>query len=180
MFGTMSPNNRFFYGSSGQAMQPNIENTAWNNPFGWRQQTYPFYPQMAGNGWMNPQPYPYSSQAAQPFAQNYGTGTPYLGMPYQPYSNKDSQFLFQNPLQPKDETIPQPYMPMGGYPSMNPYPKQSFIPKQPNGMQSIMNSFKSQDGSIDFNKMINTAGQMASAVSQVTSLVKGFGGIFKV
>jgi hypothetical protein len=62
---------------------------------------------------------------------------------------------------------------------MNPYPKQNAIPKNPGGMQSFMNSFKSQDGSVDFNKMMNTAGQMMNAVSQVSSLVKGFGGIFK-
>jgi len=62
---------------------------------------------------------------------------------------------------------------------MNPYPKQSFIPKQPSGVQSIMNSFKAQDGSLDLNKMVDTAGQMMSAVTQVSSMVKGIGGIFK-
>jgi hypothetical protein len=75
---------------------------------------------------------------------------------------------------------PKPYMPMNGYPTMNPYPKQNVLPKQPGGVQSIMNSFKSQDGSVDFNKMMNTAGQMMNAVNQVSSLVKGFGGFFKV
>jgi hypothetical protein len=54
------------------------------------------------------------------------------------------------------------------------------MPKQPGGMNSLMNSFKSQDGSVDFNKMMNTAGQMMNAVTQVTSLVKGLGGMFKV
>jgi hypothetical protein len=54
------------------------------------------------------------------------------------------------------------------------------LPKQPGGMNSLMNSFKSQDGSVDFNKMMNTAGQMMNAVTQVTSLVKGLGGMFKV
>lgn len=63
---------------------------------------------------------------------------------------------------------------------MNPYPKTNLMPKQPGGMQSLVNSFKSQDGSVDFNKMVNTAGQMMNAVSQMTSLVKGLGGIFKV
>ncbi|AEH53575.1 conserved hypothetical protein [Heyndrickxia coagulans 2-6] len=41
-----------------------------------------------------------------------------------------------------------------------------------------MNSFKSQDGSIDFNKMVNTAGQMINAINQVSSMVKGLGGLF--
>ncbi|MFL6518387.1 MAG: YppG family protein, partial [Bacillus sp. (in: firmicutes)] len=86
----------------------------------------------------------------------------------------------QNPLQPQEKMIQKPqYGPMNGYPVMNPYPKQSAIPKQPGGVQSIMNSFKSQDGPVDLNKMVNTAGQMMNAVSQVSSLVKGFGGIFK-
>jgi hypothetical protein len=63
---------------------------------------------------------------------------------------------------------------------MNPYPKQSFIPKQPSGVQSIMNSFKTQDGTFDFNKVMDTAGNMINAVSQVSSMVKGLGGIIKV
>ena len=77
--------------------------------------------------------------------------------------------------------LPKPTIqPMNGYPVMNPYPKQNAMPKQPGGMQSFINSFKSQDGSVDFNKMVNTAGQMMNAVTQVSSLVKGLGGIFKV
>ncbi|WP_235714591.1 YppG family protein [Neobacillus dielmonensis] len=182
MSGTMRPNNRFLNGYPGQVMQPNFIGQAWNPPSEFRQQTYPYYPQVAANGWMNLQQYPYPSQVAQPFFQNHqpGFGTPYVGMSGQPYTQKDSQFLFQNPLQPKEESYSQPYMQMNGYGIMNPYPKQSFIPKQPSGVQSLMNSFKSQDGSIDFNKMINTAGQMVNAVSQVSSLVKGFGGMFKV
>jgi hypothetical protein len=45
---------------------------------------------------------------------------------------------------------------------------------------TIMNSFKSQDGSFDFNKVMNTAGQMMGTVNQVSSLVKGLGGMFKL
>jgi hypothetical protein len=63
---------------------------------------------------------------------------------------------------------------------INPYPKLNIMPKQPGGMHSLINSFKSQDGSVDFNKMMNTAGQMMNAVTQVTSLVKGLGGMFKI
>jgi len=43
-----------------------------------------------------------------------------------------------------------------------------------------MNSFKGQDGSLDINKMVDTAGTMMNAVSQVSSMVKGLGGIIKV
>ncbi|MDM5331266.1 YppG family protein [Neobacillus sp. CF12] len=96
------------------------------------------------------------------------------------YPPKDAQFLFQNPLQPKEEMTPNPYMQqMNGYSVMNPYPKSSGMLKQPGGIQSLMNSFKSQDGTVDVNKMVNTAGQMVNAVTQVSSLVKGLGGIFK-
>ncbi|WP_191272170.1 YppG family protein [Neobacillus kokaensis] len=148
-------------------------------PF-YRNQPFTFQAPLQNQEW-NPyqQQGPYFPQGAQSFAQNYQPGLLSHHMPNQYFSQKDSQFLFQNPLQPKDDMMPKPYMPMNNYPIMNPYPKQSFIPKQPNGMQSLMNSFKSQDGSVDFNKMINTAGQMMNAVTQVSSLVKGFGGIFK-
>lgn len=93
-----------------------------------------------------------------------------------------SQLLFENPLQSQTENpyggyYPQQEMP---YQNMNPYPQQAFLPKQPGGFQSIMNSFKSQDGNLDLNKMVDTAGQMMSAVTQVSSMVKGLGGILKV
>jgi hypothetical protein len=114
-----------------------------------------------------------------------------LNNAYQPYPQqashqaqhpiqKDSQFLFQNPLQPQEEiySFQNQHPQMNGF--INPYPKNNLMMKQPGGMHSLMNSFKSQDGSVDFNKMMNTAGQMMNAVTQVTSLVKGLGGIFKV
>ena len=96
----------------------------------------------------------------------------------QAYQNQ----FFQNPLQPEEN---QYYQQQGGYneyPGMtNPYPKGSFMVKpSSSGMGTIMNSFKSQDGSLDFNKMMNTAGQMMGAVNQVSSMVKGLGGIFKI
>lgn len=51
---------------------------------------------------------------------------------------------------------------------------------QPSGIKSVMNQFKTQDGSMDITKMMNTAGQMMNTVSQVSSMVKGVGGFFKV
>jgi hypothetical protein len=94
-----------------------------------------------------------------------------------------SQILFGNPLQHQGGipygygAVSQPTVP---YQNMNPYPHQAFLPKQPSGFQSVMNSFKSQDGNLDINKMIDTAGQMMNAVNQVSSMVKGLGGILKV
>ncbi|MCM3566829.1 YppG family protein [Neobacillus mesonae] len=162
----------------------------YQGPFGRQQNQQPFYqnkpfsmPSPMQNREWNPyqQQNLYYPQGYQPYGNTYQATPvhPNMSIPNQYYSQKDSQFLFQNPLQPKEEMMPKPYMPMNGHPIMNPYPKQSFIPKQPSGVQSIMNSFKSQDGSVDFNKMMNTAGQMMNAVTQVSSLVKGIGGIFK-
>jgi hypothetical protein len=184
MFGKKRPNYPYNYGYSGQMMHQDPNSQQWNHQDLYRNYPNPYQTQTQNYNWY---PYqqqsPYYPQGLQTIAQNYQPGFVPQNMPIpnQPYSQKDSQFLFQNPLQPKEEMVQkQQYMPMNGYPMMNPYPKQSVMPKQPGGVQSFMNSFKSQDGSVDVNKMVNTAGQMMNAVTQVSSLVKGFGGIFKV
>ncbi|CAH2715783.1 hypothetical protein BACCIP111895_02967 [Neobacillus rhizosphaerae] len=184
MFGKKRPNNFVNYGYSGQIMHQDYPiGYQWNDQNVDRNQPYSYQPQPQHYDWMGyQQQNPYYPQF-QPYGQNVQPGFGPQTMPInaQPYTQKDSQFLFQNPLVPKDEIAKnQPYMPMNGYPMMNPYPKQNILPKQPGGVQSFMNSFKSQDGSVDFNKMVNTAGTMMNAVNQVSSLVKGFGGIFKV
>lgn len=128
---------------------------------------------------------PYYPQQYQPINQDYQPYQPYqpyiqqIPLPAQPAFQKDSQFLFKNPLQPEEELLPYNnfYPQTGGL--INPYPKPNLMANQPGGMQSLMNSFKSQDGSVDFNKMMNAAGQMMNAVTQMTSLVKGLGGMFK-
>jgi hypothetical protein len=149
-----------------------------------------------------PRNQPYHYQAVQSMEwYPYQQQNPYFQQTYQPYNPtyqpsgnlaqmhnttgqyppKNAQFLFQNPLQPKEEMTQNQYIPqMNGYSVMNPYPKPNAMIKQPGGIQSLMNSFKSQDGTVDVNKMVNTAGQVVSAVTQVSSLVKGLGGIFKV
>jgi hypothetical protein len=140
------------------------------------------YQTVQSMGW-----YPYQQQNPylqnyQPFDSAYQSGGNLLQMANTTgqYPSKNAQFLFQNPLQPKEEIPPNQYMPqMNGYSVMNPYPKPNAMIKQPGGIQSLMNSFKSQDGTVDVNKMVNTAGQVVSAVTQVSSLVKGLGGIFK-
>ena len=90
-----------------------------------------------------------------------------------------SKTLFENPLQAQDDPIYGYYSHQQDFQNPNPYPQQAFLPKHPTGLQSIMNSFKSQDGNLDLNKMVDTAGQMVNAVTQVSSLVKGLGGMFK-
>ncbi len=126
---------------------------------------YPYQPMQ------NPQYNPYPLQA------NY----PYQHYEQQSSPNSFANNVFQNPLEPElNQNYPKAGQSFSSNPYMNPYPKQSFIPKQPSGVQSIMNSFKSQDGSLDINKMMDTAGSMVNAVSQVSSMVKGLGGMIKV
>lgn len=183
MFGKMRPNQYFHYGHQGQMMHQGQIGQQWDPQFYWRNQPATYQSAPLNYEW-NPyqQQGPYMQHVYQPYGQNYHPGVVPQNMPYpnQSYSQNESQFLFHNPLQPQDEMYPpQSVMQMNGYQMMNPYPKQNVLPKQPGGMQSLMNSFKSQDGSVDFNKMINTAGQMMNTLTQVSSLVKGFGGIFK-
>lgn len=166
------------------------------NSNNWRQMQHPYYPTSLGNmgSFNSPYPHPMSigsgnmypnahaGLAQQFFANQY----PYHGYPMQQTSMQMgtghvSQSIFQNPLEPeKNQNASTSLHPYYSNSLMNPYPKQSFIPKQPSGVQSVLNSFKGQDGSLDVNKMVNTAGQMINAVSQVSSLVKGLGGIIKV
>ncbi|MDQ0197552.1 YppG family protein [Neobacillus ginsengisoli] len=183
MFGKNRPNPYLNYGYSGQMMHGGpINHPRTHQPIS-ANQPYPFQPPQPTYDWnLYQQQNPYYPQQYQPYGQNYQPGPAVQSGAYsnQQFQQKDSQFLFQNPLQPQEEMVQQnQYMPLNGYPMMNPYPKQNAIPKQAGGMQSFMNSFKSQDGSVDFNKMMNTAGQMMNAVNQVSSLVKGFGGMFK-
>lgn len=117
-----------------------------------------------------------------PIGPNYQNNQSSYYHPQNAYKN-NTQDIFQNPLHYMENNELNQYTPNymnqnQGF--MNPYPKQSFIPKKQGNMKSIMNSFKSQDGSLDFNKMMDTAGMMMNAMNQVTGLVKGVGGIFKV
>ncbi|WP_225434102.1 YppG family protein [Peribacillus tepidiphilus] len=92
--------------------------------------------------------------------------------PFQPVQQQKS--WFDNPLQPPENVN------YSGISFPNPYPKQSFMQKpQASGFQSVMNQFKTQDGSIDINKMMNTAGQMMGTLNQVSGMVKSLGSIFK-
>lgn len=163
----------------------------------WRQMQQPYFSSPYGNmgSFNNPyhQPHPYGNEmmhqnsypnmAAQgfPYNQYPVNGYPIQHNGMQMQQGNFSQSIFQNPLDPEtNQNQTSAYNQYYANSYMNPYPKQSFIPKQPSGAKSIMNSFKGQDGSIDVNKMMNTAGQMLNAVNQVSSLVKGLGGIIKV
>ncbi|MCA1063141.1 YppG family protein [Rossellomorea aquimaris] len=139
----------------------------------------------------------YHSQGMRPptygsFQQNYyplpEAQNPLPSYPLNQYQQMNAQQMnqqqmnpyFDNPLQQK-EYNPYQMKAMEQQAFANPYPKASFMAKpQSGGVSSIMNSFKSQDGSLDFNKMMNTTGQMMGAINQVSSLVKGLGGIFNL
>ncbi|MFT8321177.1 MAG: YppG family protein [Bacillus sp. (in: firmicutes)] len=152
VFRTVYHNNRQY--------NPYMNTPMWNGGLGNMQQGY-YGQQMAPQGTYENYEQPY----------------------FHPQNNypKLSHDVFQNPLQYQQDpytshAAKQNYQ--QGY--MNPYPKQSFIPAKQGGVKNIMNSFKSQDGSLDFNKMMDTAGMMMNAMNQVSGLVKGVGGIFKV
>lgn len=138
---------------------------------------YPF--QMAGDSVMQkqggPLVYPFQNVQQQPM-----TIGPFPGaMTQHPYSTAHQAFVqplspFDNPLQPQVKRPPSQAF-------VNPYPQQQFMQKaQPSGIQSVLNQFKTQDGSMDVTKMMNTAGQMVNTVSQMTSVFKGVGGLFKL
>lgn len=145
---------------------------------------YPYPPQYPG-GYMPPYQNGYQQVAYPPFHHIPHQGMPVGAFPansvMQPMQQATQQIQkqplspFDNPLQPAKRP---PQMLQQAY---NPYPKQQFMYKQqPSGIKSVMNQFKTQDGSVDITKMMNTAGQMMNTVSQVSSMVKGVGGFFKV
>ncbi|PLS16416.1 hypothetical protein CVD28_17730 [Bacillus sp. M6-12] len=136
-------------------------------------------------GYQTYAPSPYlQPQFRPPFnGEVMGAGTFMQGaqqMPHQavPYYTEKQHNPFDNPLQPS--TPPNPYQQPGIHQFVNPYPKQSFMQKpQQAGLSSVLNQFKTQDGTIDLNKMVNTAGQVLNTVSQVSAMFKGAGSIFK-
>lgn len=117
-----------------------------------------------------------------PGAPVFPGGEQYLYQATQENPQPAAEAIFQNPLQPVNDSVQfQGHgSPVAANPYPHPYPIQANIMKPPSGIHSIMNSFKTQEGSIDIKKMIDTAGQMAYAVNQVQSLVKGLGGILKI
>ncbi|MGE8204291.1 YppG family protein [Heyndrickxia sp. NPDC080065] len=140
---------------------------------------------------------PYMQEVQQthlPFQNPYGQYQsfgvppqfPMGSIPYNPYQQgyvdeaSQQTHIFQNPLQSIDEYSINNKKPSIHNQYPNPYPQGNHSIKPQGGMSSLMNSFKSQDGSIDFNKMVNTAGQMMNAVNQMSTMVKGLGGLFKV
>ncbi|WP_113629808.1 YppG family protein [Bacillus amyloliquefaciens] len=137
-----------------------------------------FYPQQ-----IQPlqQPYP---QQIQPLQQPYPQQIqPLQQPPYHQQGQYPQQFYpnqeYGHMQQPFAPSPPQAAMP-GGQPGfVNPYPVPRPNQQQSSQFSGILSQFKKTNGQFDFNKMIDTTGQMVSAVNQVGSLVKGFTSIFK-
>ncbi|MFD1707167.1 YppG family protein [Siminovitchia sediminis] len=123
---------------------------------------YPASGMYPGNGYYPP--FPPVSYSQQPYPGGKG-------------GSHISNQLFHNPLQ-KEEDIESGYQYHGGF--VHPYPLPGPLPKmQSSYMSQFLNSFKSQSGSLDLNKMMDTAGQMMNALTQVSNMAKGLGGLFK-
>lgn len=132
---------------------------------------------------MMPTPY-YSAHLQRmeyPYAYPFSSYQPSFPMnPYWPmYGEHGAQMGNMNMMnQPPNMPYMGPRPPMANmYPTPYKAPSQKPQPKQ---MQSIMSQFKTSDGNLDINKMMNTAGQMMNAVNQLSGMVKGVSGIFKV
>ncbi|KUP08021.1 hypothetical protein Q73_07935 [Bacillus coahuilensis m2-6] len=103
---------------------------------------------------------------------------------YSQYANQQSytyptgQSYFQNPLQAEEyHYFPKQVQTQNLPAYQNPYPKGSFLMDKGKG-NTIMNSFKNQEGQFDFNKVMNTTGQLMGAVNQMSAVVKGIGSMF--
>ncbi|KKI88823.1 hypothetical protein WQ54_30020 [Bacillus sp. SA1-12] len=101
--------------------------------------------------------------------------------PYQQPYLQHYQQSFQNPFPPiyggsQTSTMNGQFM---NVPYPTPYPKPAPYIKQPSGFQTVLSQFKKSDGQLDINKMMDTAGQMMSAVNQMGGLFKGVTSIFK-
>lgn len=102
---------------------------------------------------------------------------------YQSYQNPNP-----NPYYPTFQQSLHPYYGNGSMNSVafntnaypTPYPKPApYIKQQPTGVQNIMSQFKNSNGQLDLNKIMDTAGQMASVVNQIGGLFKGVTSMFK-
>ncbi|VEF48006.1 Uncharacterised protein [Bacillus freudenreichii] len=114
-------------------------------------------------------------QAPMQMQMGHMNAQQYLGQQYG--GNNMPNQLFHNPLQIEEDHLQTPYTP-GGY--THPYQMPGQLPKPQTGhFNSFLNSFKSQSGTLDLNKMMDTAGQMMNALTQVSNMAKGIGGLFK-
>ncbi len=144
----------------------------------YRDNRFPYSPHHL-NVYEQYQPTLLAPTASPPYEYGYQPPPPaHLSQQVQgPHTKNQSSYehMFENPLQPEPKKSDNLQMEL-----VNPYPNPMLMSKPPNsGFQTFMNSFKSQDGTIDFHKMASTANQMVNAVTQVSNMVKGLGSMFK-
>ncbi|MCC2928756.1 YppG family protein [Bacillus sp. LBG-1-113] len=101
----------------------------------------------------------------------YHQNAPVHSEPYVPQHYGQQEF-YQPYIPPQSMPMQPPVFP-------NPYPIARPNQQQPSQVQSIMSQFKKANGQFDFNKMMDTTGQVMSAMNQVGSLIKGFTSFFK-
>lgn len=96
--------------------------------------------------------------------------------------NSHANFIGNPLIQNEHEVKPQNHIPNQSQFNQNQYLgyQGGKSVKKPGAIKSVMDQFKSDNGSIDFNKMVGTTSQLASAINQVSGLVKGVSGMFKV
>lgn len=145
------------------------------------------------------QHYPYFVRRSQRRREDYYQGFPnYNEIEQQPYpfnsapnmngyNTHQMPYSYQQPYQqPYQQNQQQQFAGnYNGYHNMNtpfptPYPKpMPYFKQQSSGFQNVLSQFKKNDGQFDFNKMMDTAGQMMNAVNQMGGLFKGVTSIFK-
>ncbi|MGP1908165.1 YppG family protein [Metabacillus sp. JX24] len=127
-----------------------------------------YYPYEGYTPYENPAYLPQSQHTYQQVQQNQAF---YQQSQMPSYGYQTQGFMMQQPQ--------QNMMPQAMY--ANPYPKPMPAAKnQQGGISTVMSQFKKPDGQMDFNKVMDTAGQMMGAVNQMSSLVKGVTSMFKV
>ncbi|WP_051475516.1 YppG family protein [Bacillus sp. J37] len=147
------------------------------------------------------QTYPYFNRRSRRRENEYFQAFPYYE--HQPVGYQNQQYInpmlsqvheisfHQNGYQQPFQSYQQPYgngsyngnveNTFMNYPYPTPYPKPLpyFKQPQPSGFQNVLSQFKKSDGQLDFNKMMDTAGQMMNAVNQMGGLFKGVTSMFK-
>ena len=130
-------------------------------------QTYPYYDQQPV-GYQNQQYMNPMFSQTPPFSyQQNGYQQPYQSY-QQPYGSNSYNGNVENN-----------YLNHHSYPTPYPKPIPYFKQPQSSGFQNVISQFKKSDGQLDFNKMMDTAGQMMNAVNQMGGLFKGVTSMFK-
>lgn len=97
---------------------------------------------------------------------------PFHSNPYPHQQNINQQHMNQQPY-------PPPYANMAHQKGQWQPPYQGMAPKQKSFTKGLMGYFQDDEGQIDFDKVLNTAGQVGNTYQQFSPLVKGIGSFFK-